>query len=179
MAIRAGASDLVRFHLRRGGQVNRQDDSGTSLLMYAATRGHAEICQILLEAGADPVLKNCQGQDALSLARAAGHDAAEAALLAAITASAPEPGNKAADSQVAIADVADGQAATAKNLSGDTVDAAFIAAQAEFGPEDSTDLLPGMEGFDALIWEAEVEAPPPEGDPDCLDRARALHQILS
>ncbi len=179
MAIRAGAADLVWFHLRRGGQVNRQDDSGTSLLMYAASRGHAEICQILLEAGADPVLKNHQGQNALSLARAAGHDAAEAVLLAAITASVHEPGNKAADSQVAIADVADGQAATAKNLSGDTVDAAFIAAQAEFGPEDSTDLPWGMEGFDALIWEAEVEAPPPEGDPDCLDRARALHQILS
>ncbi|MDG4550720.1 MAG: sigma-70 family RNA polymerase sigma factor [Candidatus Contendobacter sp.] len=179
MAIRAGASDLARFHLRRGGQVNRQDDSGTSLLMYAASRGHAEICQILLEAGADPVLKNHQGQDALSLARAAGHDAAEAVLLAAIPASVHEPGNKVADSQVAVADVADGQAVTAKNLSSDTVDAAFIAAQAEFGPEDSTDLLPGMEEFEALAWEAEVETPPPEGDPDCLDRARALHQILS
>ena len=30
--------------------------------MYAATRGEAEICQILLEAGADPFLKNRQGQ---------------------------------------------------------------------------------------------------------------------
>lgn len=147
--------------------------------MYAASRGHAEICQILLEAGADPVLKNHQGQDALSLARAAGHDAAEAVLLAAIPASVHEPGNKAADSQVAVVDVADGQAATAKNLSSDMVDAAFIAAQAEFGPEDSTDLLPGMEEFEALAWEAEVETPPPEGGPDCLDRARALHQILS
>ena len=49
MAIRAGAADLVRFHLQRGGHVNRQDDSGTSLLMYAASRGHAEICQILLD----------------------------------------------------------------------------------------------------------------------------------
>jgi len=179
MAIRAGASDLVRFHLRRGGQINRQDDSGTSLLMYAASRGHAEICQILLEAGADPVLKNHQGQDALSLARAAGHDAAEAVLLAAIPASMHEPGNKAADSQVAVADVADGQAAMAKNLSTDTIDAAFIATQAEFGPEDSTDLLPGMEEFDALAWEAEVEIPPPEGDLDCLKNARALNQLLA
>lgn len=57
MAIRAGASNLVRFHLQRGGDINRQDDSGTSLLMFAALRGRAEICQILLDAGADPVLK--------------------------------------------------------------------------------------------------------------------------
>jgi RNA polymerase primary sigma factor len=176
MAIRAGASDLVRFHLQRGGQVNRQDDSGTSLLMYAASRGHAEICRILLDAGADPVLKNHQGQDALSLARAVGHDAAKAVLLAAVAASAHDPDNRIVDSQT---DIADDQAAPAGNLPSDTVDAASIAAQAEFGPEDSTDLLSGMEEFDALTWEAEVETPPPEGDPDCLDRARALHQILS
>jgi ankyrin repeat protein len=62
MAIRAGVSDLVRFHLRRSDHVNQQDDSGTSLLMYAASQGHAEICRILLEAGADPLLKNRQGQ---------------------------------------------------------------------------------------------------------------------
>ena len=182
MAIRAGASDLVRFHLQRGGQVNRQDNSGTSLLMYAASRGHAEICRILLDAGADPVLKNRQGQDALSLARAAGHDAVKAVLLAVVAASAQDPGNRVVDSQTPVADVADvadGQAATAKNLSTDTIDAAFITAQAEFGPEDLTDLLPGMEEFDALAWEAEVETPPPEGEPDCLDRARELHQILS
>ncbi len=99
-----------------------------------------------------------------------------------VAASAHEPGNKVVDSQTpvaAVADVADGQAATAKNLSTDTIDAAFITAQAEFGPEDLTDLLPGMEEFDALAWEAEVETPPPEGEPDCLDRARELHQILS
>lgn len=132
MAIRAGAVDLVRFHLRRDQRVDRQDDSGNSLLMYAAGRGQAEICQILLDAGADPALKNHQGQDALSLARATGHDAVQAVLLAAIPASVREPGNEAADSQVAVADVADGQAVMAKNLSGDTVDTAFIAAQAEF-----------------------------------------------
>ena len=88
MAIRAGASDLVRFHLRRGDQVNRQDDSGASPLLYAATRGHAEICRILLDAGADPFLKNDQGQDALTLARSAGHHAVETMLLEAVGKSA-------------------------------------------------------------------------------------------
>ena len=90
MAIRAGASDLVRFHLQRGGDINRQDKSGTSLLMFAAVRGRAEICQILLEAGADPVLKNCQGQDALDLADTAGHDTVKAMLRAVIAARVPD-----------------------------------------------------------------------------------------
>ena len=179
MAIRAGISDLVRFHLRRSEHVNQQDDSGTSLLMYAASRGHAEICQILLDAGADPVLKNRQGQDALSLARAAGHDAVEAVLLAAVAASAHDPGNRVVDSQTPVADVADGQATPVRNLSTDTVDAAFITDPAEFGSEDSTDLFPSMEEFDALAWEAEVETPPPKGDPDCLKNARALNQLLA
>ncbi len=176
MAIRAGISDLVRFHLRRSDHVNQQDDSGTSLLMYAASRGHVEICQILLDAGADPVLKNRQGQDALSLARAAGHDAAEAVLLAAVLTSAHDPGNGVVDGQT---DVAHDQAIPARNLSSDKVDDAFITAQAECGSEDLIDLFPGMEEFDGLAWEAEVETPPPEGDPDCLDHTRALHRILS
>ncbi len=67
----------------------------------------------------------------------------------------------------------------ARNLPSNTVDDTFITAQAECGTEDLIDLLPDMEEFDGLGWEAEVETPPPEGDPDCLDRARALHQILS
>lgn len=128
MAIRAGASDRIRFHLQRGGHVNRQDDSGTSPLMYAATLGHAEICRILLDAGADPVLKNRQGQDALSLASAAGHDAVKAVLLAAVAASAHDPGDRVVDSPTA---VAEGQAVPAGNLSTDTVAAAFITARAE------------------------------------------------
>lgn len=125
MAIRAGAADLVRFHLRRGDQVNLQDDSGASLLMYAAARSHAEICRILLDAGADPFLKNHQGHDALALACSAGHHAAEAILLEAVSTSVEE------------------------------------------------------EEFDPFGWIAETDEPPPEGDPDCLNEARALNQLLA
>ena len=53
--------------------------------MYAAIRGQAEICRILLEAGADPFLKNRQGQDALALARSAGHHAVETVLFEAVS----------------------------------------------------------------------------------------------
>ncbi|MFZ1641968.1 MAG: ankyrin repeat domain-containing protein [Candidatus Contendobacter sp.] len=85
MAILAGTPDLVQFHLQRGGDANHLDKDGVSPLMYAATRGQVEICRILLEAGADPFLKNRQGQDALALARLAGHRAVETMLLEAVS----------------------------------------------------------------------------------------------
>ena len=107
MAIRAGASDLVRFHLRRGGDINRQDDNGTSLLMFAAVRGRAEICQILLDAGADPVLKNHQGQDALDLADTAGHDTVKAILRAAIATRVPDLNSQAVSDEPAVEDLTD------------------------------------------------------------------------
>lgn len=127
IAIRAGTPDLVRFHLQRGGDINRQDDSGTSLLMYAAALGRAEICQMLLDIGADPTLRNRQGQDALSLAEAAGYHGVKALIQAALTAR---------------------------------------QTLLESKPEELTDGQVDGEEFDATAWEAEVETPPPEGDPD-------------
>lgn len=147
MAIRAGSPNLVRFHLRRGSHINQQDDSGTSPLMYAASRGLAEICQILLDAGADPVLKNRQGQDAVDLAEAAGHDTVKAMLRDVIAARVPNPDSQAVDDETLI--------------------------------EDLTDSFADALDFDAMAWEAEIETPPPEGNLDCLDSTRVLHQIMS
>jgi RNA polymerase primary sigma factor len=106
MAIRAKASDLVQFHLKRGCNINQQDTSGTSLLMFAAIHGSAEICQILLDAGADPALKNRQGLDVLDLASASGHADVETLLRAAFT---PQT---AADNSIAIEELTDDLADT-------------------------------------------------------------------
>lgn len=136
MAIRAGASDLVRFHLQRGGDINRQDDNGTSLLMFAAVRGRAEICQILLDAGADPVLKNHQGQDAVDLADAAGHDTVKALLRAVIAARVPNPDSQAVNDETLIEDLTDSFA--------DALDFDATAWEAEIEtppPEDNLDCL--------------------------------------
>ena len=66
------------------------DRNGITPLMYAATLGHVDICQLLLEAAADPVLKNLQGRNALDLADAAGHDTVKALLQVAIAARVPD-----------------------------------------------------------------------------------------
>jgi len=42
--------------------------------MFAALRGHAAVCQILLDAGADPAVRDDLDQDALALAHRGGHE---------------------------------------------------------------------------------------------------------
>jgi RNA polymerase primary sigma factor len=72
MAVLAGVQTAVRFHIRRGDDVNATDDKGRSALILAASRGHTETCRLLLEAGADPCILDNDGNDALSLAKGAG-----------------------------------------------------------------------------------------------------------
>ena len=52
--------------------MNATDERGRSPLMLAASRGHTEVCLALLEAGADPALRDHEGNDAASLAGKAG-----------------------------------------------------------------------------------------------------------
>ena len=72
MALLNGAIESVRLHLRGEGIVNGVDGVGRSPLMLAASRGHAEICRLLLAEGADPELRDNNGNDALTVALACG-----------------------------------------------------------------------------------------------------------
>lgn len=62
------------MHIARGRDINAKDDSGTSLLELAASRGHLEVAELLLHAGADPTAKNREGRSALELAHTNGFD---------------------------------------------------------------------------------------------------------
>jgi ankyrin repeat protein len=53
--------------------VNLQDDSGRTALHHGAENGHAEICQILMDYGADPLIMTKDGQTACDLARKGGY----------------------------------------------------------------------------------------------------------
>lgn len=66
--------------MRRGDDVNARDGEGRSLLMLAAAKGAARVCQILLDAGADIALADANGNDALSLAINSGHKEVESLL---------------------------------------------------------------------------------------------------
>lgn len=68
MALVSGPPALVLTHLRRGADVNARDSAGTTPLMLAMARGRADICQLLLDEGADPRLVDQAGRSALSYA---------------------------------------------------------------------------------------------------------------
>jgi ankyrin repeat protein len=55
--------------LATGADVNQRDASGTTALMFAATKGNLPLIQLLLAKGADPNLTNKRGESSLSCAR--------------------------------------------------------------------------------------------------------------
>lgn len=68
-----GFTWLVRQKLAADPSLANYMDGRTSALHEAARAGHAEVVQILLAAGADPALRNGNGQTPLELAMAGGH----------------------------------------------------------------------------------------------------------
>lgn len=72
-AIATGNREVVKNLLGRGESPDALDRDGNSALMLAARKGLAEICSILLEAGADSALKDAKGRTALEIAEALHH----------------------------------------------------------------------------------------------------------
>jgi RNA polymerase primary sigma factor len=71
MAIIAGVESAVRIHIERGDNLNARDARGQTPLMLAAARNKPHICKLLLDAGADPLLTDPNGNSALFIANAA------------------------------------------------------------------------------------------------------------
>ena len=72
-AVISGSDQLVRMHIARGRDVNARDETGSSLIALAASKGHLGIFKLLLEAGANPALKDLKGRDPLEIARTNGY----------------------------------------------------------------------------------------------------------
>jgi hypothetical protein len=70
----AGNVEHVRAALARGMDVNvREKRYSATALAAAASAGHAEIVDLLLDAGADPLLKDCRGRIPSLIAIQSGH----------------------------------------------------------------------------------------------------------
>ncbi|KAL1520648.1 hypothetical protein AB1Y20_022221 [Prymnesium parvum] len=85
-AVDAEEERAVEALLRSGAAVDARDGMRCTPLHYAALLGASGIARRLLEAGADPLLLDDEGKDAVAIARAEGH-AATADLIAAAAAS--------------------------------------------------------------------------------------------
>jgi len=68
MSVMNGIKAAVAQQLSRGIDVNICDEKGRTALIIASSRGYEEICNFLLESGANPYLQDIDGNSALSIA---------------------------------------------------------------------------------------------------------------
>lgn len=67
--------DMVRLLLEHHAYIDAASPNGSTPLMMAAHYGSTEVVQLLLEEGADPMIRNEQGMTAIDFARRAQRDA--------------------------------------------------------------------------------------------------------
>lgn len=68
------AIDELKTYLKNGGDVNAKNEQGYTALMLAAANGDAKAVSFLLNAKADPMIEDYEGNTAFNLASANGHD---------------------------------------------------------------------------------------------------------
>jgi ankyrin repeat protein len=68
-ASKRGEIEVMTHLIKRGSDINAQDDNDHTPLMLAAMEGHEEACRLLLLAGADTSISTSQGETALMLAK--------------------------------------------------------------------------------------------------------------
>lgn len=74
----------VRLLLEHHAYIDAASPNGSTPLMMAAHYGHPRVVRLLLEEGADPLLKNEQGLGAIDFAQRAGRDGIAATIAAAV-----------------------------------------------------------------------------------------------
>ncbi|CAD6877079.1 RNA polymerase sigma factor RpoD [Methylomonas fluvii] len=150
MAVLSGVQAAVRLHIRRGIEVNAIDEKGRSPLILAASKGHAETCRILLEAGADPRMRDNEGNDALTIALGRKMDSLAELLKKFLS-----------------------------ELESNVYAGATQSHHESNESEKPNQLNSSDEAFDLSGWKSEEDSPPPPQDDECLARVSVTHQAIS
>lgn len=72
LAAISGVETAIKLHIRRGDDIDARDSGGATPLILAAARKRKGAVRLLLEAGANPLLTDSGGMDALAHARVGG-----------------------------------------------------------------------------------------------------------
>lgn len=117
LALQTGSVAGVGARLRAGDAVNARESSGRTPLMLAAVRGHADVCRLLLDNGANALDTDARGLTAAEIASAAGH-AEIAALLEQVAAATSPTSGPPGDGHIVL-DQTDGATKVEGNVSPD------------------------------------------------------------
>lgn len=187
LSLIAGALDSVRIHLRAGCDINGADDKGRSPLILAVSKGHGDLCRMLLEEGADPFIKDFDGNDAFTIA----HENFQKEVIDILKHSIPME-----NSQIPISakTCSNGNSLTEYSNIEFSLDVPLVLNEScrHLIVENSKNdiLIQGMERnesspqdnddeVDISLWQEEPEDAQPISDASCLDNAIQQQELIS
>lgn len=163
IAVANGVENAIKVHIAKGDDLNARDDAGNTPLMIAARKKQTNACRLLLENGADPLLLDLEGKDAVKLASEAGSDETVALILSFVPVPvAAHPIEKVPD----LPPPATTEQATEPSVASSDFTADLV--QDELGSE-----------WNIGDWEPEDEAPPPEEDPEIALKVQVQQKAIS
>lgn len=74
MAVGNGYADITQLFINASADVNLIDNDGRTSLMLCSALNSVEICEMLMDAGADPHVVNAYGKNAIDVALSGNRD---------------------------------------------------------------------------------------------------------
>ena len=184
MAVLAGARESVLLHLRSHSDVDAADESGRSPLILAASKGRLDICRLLLEAGADPTLKDNDGNDAVATAISRGQSQLADILRETFARRHPQSKDEAKTGSVSAESPQEPDVSGAVHPgSGSDQPRSSAPPSGEAPPPKVLQVDLGSPAAELLhdisSWQVENETPISENDPSCASEAGVLQDAIS